>query len=145
VSTPDTSVRSGRAIVRASWAGTAVFTVASLLGATRPRPFSGMSFAISVALFGAGCLVFLVAFARAVGRSRTEDITVASLFFLMGGSTPPAVQRGLLASLLVEIVAGVAAAAARPFTSQAAGVLAPMWALGLCGLWAARHGRFQPR
>jgi hypothetical protein len=138
-------VTPGRGIVLASWAGTALFTVASVLAVIWPRPFSGPSFVISVGLFGAGCIVFMAAFARAVGRSRTEDITVASLFFLMGGSTPPGVQRALLASLFVEIVVGVAAAAARPFTSQAAGVLASMWGLALCGLWSARHGRFRSR
>ena len=135
----------GARIVQASWAGTAVFTVASALGVVWPRPFSGVSSVVSVALFGAGCAVFAAAFLRAVRRSRTDDITVATLFFLMGGGTPRPVRRRLLASLAVEVVVAVAAAAARPFTSQATGILAPMWGLSLCGLWAARHGRFKPR
>jgi hypothetical protein len=80
-----------------------------------------------------------------VARSRTEDITVANLFFLMGGSTPRAVRRQLFASLAIEVVVAVIAATARPFTTQATGILAPMWGMGLCGLWAARHGSFKPR
>jgi hypothetical protein len=138
-------VTEGERIVQASWAGTAVFTVASALGVVAPSPFSGVSSAVSVALFVGGCGVFVVAFLHAVRRSRTDDITVAMLFFLMGGGTPRPVRRHLLASLAVEVVVAVVAATARPFTSQATGVLAPMWGLSLCGLWAARHGRFNPR
>ena len=135
----------GTRIVQASWAGTVVFTVTSALGVIAPRPFSGVSSAVSVALFAGGCVVFVAAFVHAVRRSRTDDITVATLFFLMGGSTPRAVRRLLFASLALEVVVAVVAAAARPFTTQATGVLAPMWGLSLCGLWAARHGRFKPR
>ena len=135
----------GARIIQASWVGTALFTAASALGVAAPRPFSGVSSAVSVALFAGGCVVFVAAFLHAVRRSRTDDITVAMLFFLMGGGTPRSVRRHLLASLAVEVVVAVVAATARPFTSQATGVLAPMWALSLCGLWAARHGRFKPR
>jgi hypothetical protein len=138
-------VTEGARIIEVSWAGTAVFTISSALGVVAPRPFSGMSSAVSAALFGGGCVLFGAAFLRAVRRSRTDDITVAMLFFLMGGGTPRPVRRLLLASLAVEVAVAVVAAAARPFTSQATGVLAPMWGLSLCGLWAARHGRFEPR
>ncbi len=135
----------GRRVIQASWAGTTVFTVSSALGVAASRPFSGLSSAVSGALFAGGCVVFVAAFLLAVRRSRTDDITVAMLFFLMGGGTPRPVRRLLFASLAVEVVVAVAAATARPFTSQATGVLAPMWGLSLCGLWAAGHGRFKPR
>jgi hypothetical protein len=79
------------------------------------------------------------------GRSRTERIELAQVWFLAGPSTPTAVRRSLLGSLVVEVVAGLATAGSRPYTSLAAGVLVPMWGLGLCGLWAARHGVFPPR
>ena len=143
--TPDASTTPGARVVNASWIGTAVFTVASVLGVVAPSAFSGVSSAVSVALFLGGCVVFVAAFLRAVVQSRTDDITVANLFFLMGGSTPRAVRRHLFASLALQVVVAVAAAAARPFTSQATGILAPMWGMGLCGLWAARHGSFEPR
>jgi hypothetical protein len=138
-------VTKGARIIQASWAGTAVFAISSVLGVVAAGPFSGVSSAVSAALFVGGCVVFVAAFLLAVRRSRTDDITVAMLFFLMGGGTPRPVRRQLFASLAVEVVVAVAAAAARPFTSQATGVLAPMWGLSLCGLWAARHGRFKPR
>ena len=41
-----------------------------------------------------------------------------------------------------QVVAAVATAAVRPFTSLAFGVLAPMCGLGLIALWAGRHGTF---
>jgi hypothetical protein len=135
----------GAPIVRASWAGTALLTVASTLGVVASRPFLGVSTVVSFALFFGGCVVFIAAFLRAVSRSRTDEITVAMLFLLMGNGTPAPVRRRLFASLALEVSVAVAAATARPFTSQAAGVLAPMWGLSLCGLWAARHGHFEPR
>jgi hypothetical protein len=135
----------GAGIIRASWGGTIAFTLASVLGVAAPSTFSGVSSAVSVALFVGGCALFFAAFARAVGRSRTDDITVATLFLLMGEGTPGPVRLRLLMSLATEVVVAVAAAGARPFTSQAAGVLAPMWGLSLCGLWSARHGRFKAR
>ena len=39
----------------------------------------------------------------------------------------------------------VATAAARPFTPLAFGVLAPMFGLGVMGLWGAKFGTFPPR
>jgi hypothetical protein len=39
----------------------------------------------------------------------------------------------------------VATAAARPFSSLAFGILAPMFGLALLALWGAVHGRFPPR
>jgi hypothetical protein len=43
------------------------------------------------------------------------------------------------------VVAGLAGAIARPFTTLAFGILTPMLGLGLNGLWGSRHGRFGPR
>ena len=46
----------------------------------------------------------------------------------------------LLGALAVQVVVAVATAAVHPFTSQAFGVLVPMFGLGLAGLWGARYG-----
>ncbi|HEX2048987.1 MAG TPA: hypothetical protein VHF27_14590 [Acidimicrobiales bacterium] len=136
---------SGAAVVRASWAGTAVFVVTAVAAAVSPAAFDGAALTVAVALFAGGCVVFLWAFFVAAGRSRTERLELAQVWFLAGPPTPPPVRRSLLAALAVQVVAGLATAAARPYTSLAAGVLVPMWGLGLCGLWAARHGTFPPR
>ena len=136
---------SGAAVVRASWVGTAVFVVTAVAAAISPSTFDDVALVVAVALFAAGCAVFLWAFFLAAGRSRTEQLQLAQVWFLAGPPTPAPVRRSLLGALAVQVVAGLATAAARPYTSLAAGVLVPVWGLGLCGLWAARHGAFPPR
>ncbi len=132
-------------IIRSAWVGTSVFVVSAVAAAAAPSTFEPLALAVAVTLFGGGCLVFMWAFFVAAGRSRTEQLELAEIWFLTGPPTPPEVRRSLLAALAVQVVTGLATAAVRPYTSLAAGVLVPMWGLGLCGLWAARHGTFPPR
>jgi hypothetical protein len=133
----------GRGIIRASWAGTVVFLATSV-----PLAVAGAGQLIGVVLdgllFAGGCAFFLWTLALAAARSRENEIGMGGLFFL-AGSAPAPVQRQLLGSLATEAAVALATAAARPFTALAFGVLAPMWGLGLCGLWAARYGAFGPR
>lgn len=130
-------------IVRASWAGTAVFTVASAtaVAVDAARPVAAT---VSVVLFVAGTVAFLIALARAIGRSRAEAVTVGGVYLLQG-SAPPEVRRHLLASAAVQVVVAFTAAGLRPYTSLAFGILAPMYGIGLAGLWGATRGRYQAR
>jgi hypothetical protein len=121
-----------------------VFAVATVLGVVMPHPLAWVGFAVSLTLFVIGCIVFVWAYALAVGRSRTDEIAVTSLF-LLSGSAPAAVRTQLLGSLAVEVVVAFGTAAARPYTIAASAILAPVYGLALCGLWAARHGTFPPR
>jgi len=130
----------GRSIVRASLTGTAAFTVLAV-AAVLVEAVVPAFVVLSLALFLAGCMVFVAAFLGAVDRSRTETIGIGGLFF-GAGSVPGRVQLRLMGSLGVEVVVAIAAAVIRPYTAVAFGTLAPMWALGLAGLWAARFGRF---
>lgn len=133
-------------IVRAAWWGTGLFGVTAVAAAIYPEaPAEVPAFAVAIALFAAGAVAFGVAFARAVARSRTELISVADVFFLTGGTAPPDVRRSLLGALAVQVVIALATAIARPYSSLAAGTLVPLYGIGLCGLWAARHGTFSPR
>jgi hypothetical protein len=132
-------------IVQASWAGTAAFPLTAVGAAVAPSAMKPVALAVAAALFAAGCGVFLWAFLLTAGRSRTEAVELAQVWFLTGPSTPRAVRRSLLGALAVQVVVGLVTAAVRPYTSLAAGVLVPMWGLGLCGLWAARHATFPPR
>lgn len=134
---------SGQAIIGWSWRGTALFS-ATAIGATVFEALRPIAVAVALALFAVGCVVFLVAFATAVERSRTEAIGIGGLYFL-AGSAPSTVQRSLLGSVVVEVVVALATAGIRMFTSLAFGTLVPMFGLGLAGLWAARHGRFGSR
>jgi hydrogenase/urease accessory protein HupE len=136
----------GLPIRRASWWGTAVFVATSVAAVAAPdAPFEVPAFVVAIALFFAGCGAFVAAYTRAVARSRTDLIGVSELFFLTGQTAPPAVKRSLLGALAVEIVVGLGSAIARPYTSLAAGTLVPVYGLGLCGVWASRHGTFPRR
>ena len=134
----------GRAILRASWAGTFVFVVTAVASAAAPNTFIAVGVATSLVLFFAGIGLFFWAYAVAENRSRTDLIGMGGLFFL-AGSAPRAVQRSLLGSLAVQVLVGLVTAAVHPFTPLAFGVLAWMYGLSLCGLWAARYGTFPPR
>ncbi len=136
----------GRGIRIASWAGTAVFTVTAVAAAIDPHILAVLAAAVSVAgiMFFAGIAIFFWAYAVAVNRSRTDLIGMGGLFFL-AGSAPRPIQRSLLGSLGVQVAVGLGTALAHPFTPLAFGVLAWMYGLALCGLWAARYGTFAPR
>ncbi|MBV8162474.1 MAG: hypothetical protein JO265_16270 [Acidimicrobiia bacterium] len=133
----------GQGIVRGSWVGTVVLGVGAVAGVAAPQSLAWLGFAVSLALFVAGCVVFVWAFAVAVGRSRTDEIAVSSLYLLSGA--PPAVRAQLFGSLAVEVVVAFGTAATRPYTIAATAILAPVYGLALCGLWSARHGTFPPR
>jgi hypothetical protein len=130
-------------IVRASWAGTAVFIVTSgvAVGVDGAR---GVAVAVDLALFLAGTVAFVVALARGIARSRVEQITLPGLFFL-SGSAPAGVRRQLLASAAVQVVVAFVTAGARPYTSLAFGILVPVYGLGLAGFWGATRGTYAPR
>lgn len=135
----------GAGIRRAAWAGTAVFVATAVAADVSPPRFGPLALVVAGVLFAAGCTVFLWAFFVVAGRSRTEHMELAQVWFLTGPPTPAAVRRSLLGALAVEVAAALTTAGLRPYTSLAAGVLVPMYALGLCGLWAALHGQFPLR
>ena len=133
-------------IIRASWIGTAVFAVTAFAAVVASGgPVRGIAFAVAVALFLAGVVAFVAAYARAVQRSREVVIGIAELFFLAGGVATPDVRLSLLGALFLQVAVGLGTAIARPYSTLAAGTLAPVYGLGLCGLWASRHGAFPPR
>jgi hypothetical protein len=135
----------GRRLIQCAIIGTLLFTVITVVEVivqdwTRP-----VAVIADLVLFGIGCTAFLGAYAIAIGRSRTEEIGVASLYFLTNRVAPNPVRVRLLAAFAVQCVVAVTAASVRPFTAAAFAVLVPMFGLGLNGLWAARHGTFGPR
>ena len=134
----------GRGIVRASLVGTALFTVLGVLGAVWPDVFGPPFLVVSLVEFLVGTVVFVLAFLRAVDRSRTEAIGIGGLFFA-AGSTPARVQRALIGSLVVQTVVAIVVGSVRLYSIMAFGILAPMWALGFTGLWVAAYGTFPER
>ena len=113
-------------------------TIPVALGATA---LEGVAIAVSLTLFAASLVVWTYAFGLAVVRTtRGDDVTVPGLFFLSAGAAPRAVRRHLMGSLAVSVAVAIATVKANPFSA-----LVPMLALGLPGLWGARHGTFPPR
>ena len=140
---PASSAPAGHRLRKAAWYGTALFG-ATAVPATLIEALDPLALVVDVGLFVAAFVLFVAAYARAVGPSRTDSIAVTSLYFL-AGSAPSDVRRSLLGALAVQVVIALATAIARPYTILAAGTLVPLYGLGLCGLWAARHGTFPPR
>ncbi|MEA2974138.1 MAG: hypothetical protein QOG82_2596 [Actinomycetota bacterium] len=142
---PPPPAMAGAGIVRAAWWGTAAFVVVAVAATITPDTFGIVALVLDVALFAVGCIVFAVAFFRAADRSRTQAIGIGGLFFLAGDVAPPAVRNRLVGALAVQTVVGLVTAGIRLYTNLAAGTLVPVFGLGLCGLWAATHGRFARR
>ncbi len=104
------------------------------------------------ALFAVGVFAFLWSYWIAVQRSRSDEISVSQLYFLMGEPTPSLVRRTMNSALLVQVTIAAVTTFARPNgpdgnpgSSLTVGFLVPMLGFGLNGLWAARHGDFSLR
>jgi hypothetical protein len=136
---PDAAGR-GRWIVASSWISTAVFAATAIPAAAGVDGLDRTAVVASLALFGVSIPVWLAAIARgAVRTTRGELVDVPGLFFL-AGSAPRRIVAHLFASLVVSVGVASATVSREPF-----GFLEPMLALGLIGLWGARHGTFPPR
>ena len=135
----------GAGIVNLAFLGTGALVATSVAAAIAPDSFGVVHAALSVVLFAVGTGAMLWAYALGVSRSRTELIGIPGLFFLAGDVAPRATRRALRIATALEVVAVVAAASIRPFTEVAFGILAPMFGLGLMGMWGGRHGVFPPR
>lgn len=135
----------GAGLVNVTFAGTGLLVGSSAAAAALPDTFGLAHAVLSCVLFAVGTGGLLWAYALGVSRSRTDAVSLVGLFFLGGGAAPPDVRRPFRVALGVEVVAVVAAAAVRPYTEVAFGILAPMFALGLMGTWGGRHGTFPPR
>jgi len=121
-----------------------VFTITAVAAAISPGVLRWPALIVALAMFAFGCVIFLWAFAIAVGRSRTAAIGIGGLFFL-AGSAPRRVQVNLMGSFAVQVVVAIATASARLFSTLAFGSLAPVMGLAMAGLWGAKFGTFGPR
>lgn len=128
----------------ASRAGTAVLCVAIVLGAVWPDRAGVAVQVVALVLFGAGSLALLRAYAVAVRRSRTEQLSTMAVFVGMPGA-PRSVRTELRLAAGLQFAAGLTGAAVRPFGPLAFGILAGVYGLGVIALWGARHGDFPGR
>lgn len=118
---------------------TVVFVALTAAAVVLPGPVRLAAVALDLILFLAGAVLFLAAFVVAVGRSRTETVTLAGTF-LLAGTAPAPVRRRFGFLFAVQFVVGLVAASLRPYTAVAFAVLAPMSVLGAMAWWGARHG-----
>jgi len=137
------SAAEGEIFIRAGWVATVVFVVTAALAWWIEGAADTAAQAVALALFAAGVVMFALAFFVGVGRSRSEELSVAGLF--LGAGAPRSVRRNLLAVVAVQTVAAVLFASLRPFTVAAFAILVPMFGLGCAAMWGARHGRFPSR
>jgi hypothetical protein len=135
----------GTGLLNLTFVGTGLLVGTSVAGAAAPDTFGLAHAVLSCVLFAVGTAGFLWAYALGVSRSRAELISIPGLFFLAGDTAPRDVRRPFRVALAVEVVAVVAAAAIRPYTEVAFGILAPMFAMGLMSSWSGRHGTFPRR
>jgi membrane-bound metal-dependent hydrolase YbcI (DUF457 family) len=149
---PTTPTRSR--VIGVDVAGTAVFLVALIIAV----PFRSDRFAqfliggVSMVLFAIGMATTLWAYARALERSRTEEVGVANLYLLTGPTAPKPVRRTMTSALAIQVVAavvgawiGVVGLDKGELNALAFGVLVPMFGIGMNGVWAALHGSYGPR
>ena len=129
----------GRPIVLIDVMGTVALVVAVLAAVLAPSRGTELAYlAVSLVLFIGGSAAFVVGFLMAVGRSRTEVVDMAGLFYLTG-TAPRVVRRVMLGLWFIQIgVVAVSLAAAPAF-----GVMALLWGIGLLPVWGARHGQFR--
>lgn len=141
---PDGQPYEGGRLIDLSVGATVLFVITSVASVLAPDVFSPIAVVVAVGLFAIGCAAFLLAFAQSLERSREEELSVAGIY-LLSDSAPRIIRILLLVPPVVQTVVAIAAAAMRPFTAQAFGILVPMFGLGLAGLWAARYGSFGTR
>jgi hypothetical protein len=134
----------GDALLRFDWQATVLFTLTAILGTVFDGPLRTISVVVALVLFAIGCVVFLMAYAEALQRSRYDAIGIGGLYFL-SGTAPAAVRKSFRIALAVQVVVAFVTASIRIYSSLAFGLLVPMLGLGLMGLWGARYGTFGPR
>jgi hypothetical protein len=130
-------------VVKPAVWGTVAFAVASAV-AVANEDAAGFVAVFDLVLFALGLLAFLRTLLSAAQRSRTDELSVAGIWFL-SGSAPKEIRLWLLGSLAAQLVIAIGAASLRPYTAVAFGVLVPTYGLALTGLWAVRSGTFPPR
>jgi hypothetical protein len=142
----------GSLLVKSNLVLTGIFVSMSIVAAvTFTSPWKTIGVVASLGCFSVGIVAFLWGYWTAVQRSRTDNISVAALYFLVDKCAPQPVARLMNGALGVQVVVAVATAISRTTTDGRAGstlafgVLVPMMGLGLNGLWGATYGTFAPR
>jgi len=138
-------------LVRINILGTGAFVVSAIVAAVVFTPIvRTIGVVVALLLFAIGVAGFIWGYFTAVQRSRYDNISVTSLFLLLGEVSSIKIRRLMNGCLIVQGLGGLITALARTSTdgrsgsTLAFGVLVPLFGLGLNGLWSSRHGSFPP-
>lgn len=136
-------------LVRINIFGTVIFVVsASMSTVIFTSGFRTLGVVVAMVLFAVGVAAFIWGYFTAVQRSRYDNISVASLYLLLGDVATSKVRWLMNGCLVVQGLCGLITALVRtstdgrPGSTLAFGVLVPLFGIGLNGLWASRHGKF---
>jgi hypothetical protein len=139
-------------IIRVNVLVTLAFSIATFIAAWRFSPsLRGAIVAIDLTLFAVGLFAFIWAYFSAVQRSRTDEISVPSLFGFAANVAPRRVMLLMNGSLAAQAIVGLSGALVRGTTdgrtgsTLAFGVLVPIFGLGLNGVWTSQFGVFAAR
>jgi hypothetical protein len=145
--------QAGQILIRLNLLGTAAFLLTATFAALVFSTFAQWVGAITaLLLFAVGVFTFLWSYWNAVQRSRSDQIAVSQLYFLVGEVAPRRVRVIMNSALVSQVLIATVTALARPNgpdgrpgSSLAVGFLVPMLGFGLNGMWTAYHGRFLAR
>lgn len=146
------SERAGTTVVTVAVVGTAVIVAAGVLGALSEDLAQSVVVPVSAGAAAVGIVAFVWSYLRAVGRSRVDEISVSQLYVVVGTVAPPAVKRRLQWSLWLQIavaivvmVVGFSRTDPEEFNWAACIIVAPLFGMGMNGVWVAAHGTFGAR
>lgn len=136
-------------LVRINIFGTVIFVVsANMSTVIFTSGFRTLGVVVAMVLFAVGVAAFIWGYFTAVQRSRYDNISVASLYLLLGDVATSKVRWLMNGCLVAQGLCGLITALVRtstdgrPGSTLAFGVLVPLFGIGLNGLWASRHGKF---
>lgn len=144
--------RPGARLVQADLVGTVLLVVAGALGVASADLARVVLVPVSFALGAIGVVTFVWSYFAAIERSRTHEISVSQLYVVAGPVASPPVKRSLKSAMWAQVIVAIAAmvlgfSRTKPeeFNWAACAIVAPMFGLGMNGMWVARHGNFGPR
>jgi energy-converting hydrogenase Eha subunit A len=148
----DDRTAAGHGIVRVDIAGTAVVVAAGVLGLLSNDLAKTLLVPVSSVTGVVGLVAFVWSYLRAVGRSRQDEISVSQLYVVAGNVAPGPVKRALRWSLWVQVIVAIVVmfvgfqrTEPQEFNWAATIIVAPLFGMGLNGVWVSIHGAFGPR
>ena len=130
----------GRAILQCAWFNLVATTAVAVPFALGVDALEFVVAGVCLISLVIGLGVWVVAFAKALGRTtRGDDVAVSNWVFL-SGSAPRPVRQQFLTVAILTLVLTAATTATNPFVW-----LANLLPLGLSALWGALHGTFPAR